>query len=328
MSSKAKLLRKPPSAANELEQLADWIELEALLSADGNSSVADLVKVLRRSGVVEGIESSEGEEGKDKGSEHSQQLANDAFAELSLREVASGGNYPFEIHASSLRIRKKALSSPYVFLLMLSQNGRLPGKPGQQPTVLFEEICARAAEGYLGGTANRARAIRFGAPKPTPNGSLARAIDWLCKEVGEGGGSKNAESLKGNNGDEHLDIVAWRDFHDQCSSKLIAFGQCATGLTNANSKLSELDATKFLKKWVRDPFLVDPIRLFFVPWRIPRSRRAVNAIDAGVLFDRCRIAACATSRAPKLPYAEWATKMLRAFAAGERRNKSAALRAA
>jgi hypothetical protein len=53
-----------------------------------------------------------------------------------------------------------------------------------------------------------------------------------------------------------------------------------------------MDGTKFVRKWFRDPLVVDPVRLFFVPRRIPRDDWEHAGIDGGILFDRCRIVAC------------------------------------
>jgi hypothetical protein len=93
-------------------------------------------------------------------------------------------------------------------------------------------------------------------------------------------------------GDEGLDIVAWRDFPDLNQGKLIAFGQCAGGGGNWEKKLTELDGRKFVQKWLRSMFVADPIRLFFLPRRVPRADWENAGIDGGILFDRCRIVAC------------------------------------
>jgi hypothetical protein len=95
-----------------------------------------------------------------------------------------------------------------------------------------------------------------------------------------------------HSGDEGLDIVAWRNFPDTKEGKLIVFGQCAGGASGWEDKLAEMDARAFMKKWLVSMLVVDPVRLFFVPRRIPRDDWEHTGIDAGILFDRCRIVAC------------------------------------
>jgi hypothetical protein len=53
-----------------------------------------------------------------------------------------------------------------------------------------------------------------------------------------------------------------------------------------------MDASAFGRKWLRTPLIVNPIRMFFVPRRISPAIWENAGIDGGILFDRCRIAAC------------------------------------
>jgi len=96
-------------------------------------------------------------------------------------------------------------------------------------------------------------------------------------------------------GDAGLDVVAWKHFPDRKSGKLIAFGQCAGGATAWEVKASELDGAKFAKKWLREGFAVDPIRMFFVPrWIDPENWRDTG-VEGGIVFDRGRITAFASN---------------------------------
>lgn len=89
--------------------------------------------------------------------------------------------------------------------------------------------------------------------------------------------------------DDGLDVVAWREFPDQRSSKLILFGQCATG-RGWRDKSHELQPQDWCKRNFAGPIAMDPIPAFFVP----RALSAKDANNAGInqiLLDRCRIAA-------------------------------------
>lgn len=281
---------KLPLASDSAETLADWLELEALRSADKSASLETLVQTLRRGGSVDAIEKDDDDDDTrtDRGSEKSQQVAADAFLELAGRANASAGQYPFEVEQGLIRVPDVAQTSPYVALLMMSVIAPTTGHNGT--AALFEHLCTHAAHTFLGGKANDAGALRFGAPRKKPHTKFRDAIDHLCVQLAEGDGCKVATET--HTGDNGLDIVAWRGFTDRKPGKLVAFGQCAGGTTDWDSKLNELDGTKFAKKWFRAPLAVDPLRLFFVPRRVPKDDWFNTAVDGGILFDRCRIAAC------------------------------------
>jgi hypothetical protein len=277
---------RPPAASDSTEIVADWIEFETLRSADRRLSLEDLVRVIRRGGSTDAVAGAQG----DAGSVASQRVAEDAFAEIENRVRACGaGAYPFEVSPGVLNLRPTHEHSSYVLLLLLSNRKPTSGHKGT--AVLFERLCQHAALGYLGGDVNGATAIRFGAPRVAPITKLNDAVDDLCRMIAEGGGCKNRKKAN-HTGDSELDIVAWRHFPDLKSGKLIAFGQCASGASDWQTKLAKLDGERFCKKWLRDMFVVAPLRLFFVPRRIPSDDWEHAGIDGGILFDRCRIVAC------------------------------------
>ena len=275
-----------PAASDPTEILADWVELEALGSANREFSLENLVRVIRRTGSVDAVAGAHG----DRGSEASQRVAEDAFAEIESRAEACGvDRYPFVIEPGLLRSKKQPEISPYILLLLLSFRKPTSGHGGT--SALFEAICAEAALGYLGGAENGAEVVRFGSPRLAPLTKLSAAIDHMCAVLGEGGGCRHPQQAR-HTGDDELDIVAWRKFPDLKQGKLIAFGQCASGVTDWQSKLSKLDGERFCKKWFRSMCVVNPVRMYFVPRRIPRNQWEHAGIDGGILFDRCRIIAC------------------------------------
>lgn len=283
-----------PSASDPTEYSADWVELDALCSPDKQSSVANFAKLIRRTGSTDAIEGPRG----DAGSELSQRIAEDTFAEIENRKRACGSNrYPFEVQKGLVRLKTDQANSPYIVLLIMSVMKPTTGHSGT--AALFEHLCTQATLGYLGGAANNATAIRFGSPRQVPRARLSQAIDELCKGLAEGDGCQRPEKAK-HLGDEDLDIVAWRHFPDSKAGKLILFGQCAGGATDWQKKLADMDARAFMKKWLRTMLVVEPIRLFFVPRRIPVADWNNAGIDGGILFDRCRIVACLDGVSAKL----------------------------
>lgn len=283
-----------PAASDPTEYFADWIEFEALRSPNGSVSLSDVTKLIRITGTTDTLAGPKG----DPGSVISQSVAEDAFAEIENRKVACGPrNYPFELKRGSIRTKPNPEVSPYILLLLMSAIKPTAGHSGT--AVLFERICTTATIGYLGGSKNTAFATRFGSPRRAPIAKLAQAIDHLCASLSEGGGCRRPDKAK-HLGDDGLDIVGWRGFPDEREGKLVAFGQCAAGGSGWERKLAELDAIAFMKKWFRTLVVVEPVRLFFIPRRLPKRDWEDAGIDGGILFDRCRIVSCLNEEATLL----------------------------
>lgn len=283
------VLLEAPSASDAVEVLADWIERRALYADDRNASIEDLVRVIRRSASTEGLLT---HAEHDRGSEDSQAVAQDAFAEIEDRKQASGGSagaYPFEVGRNYVELKGGFERTPYIFQLLLTYSGPMAGSRKRREIraeVIFEDICSEAAQSYFGGSALGGGALAMGFPRKTHK-NFIEAVEHLCVRMGEGAGCipKRAGARPA---DAKLDIVAWRHFLDRRAGKLIGFGQCAAG-KNWKEKLSELDEEAFRKKWLREQPAVNPVRMFFVPRRIGRLEWRELAIDGGILFDRCRI---------------------------------------
>lgn len=187
-------------------------------------------------------------------------------------------------------------------MALLSWFGEKVGPKGESGAKLFEEICARAIERYLGGDDRKrktggqdsVRAHVFGFPRRLLPKGFAAAVDKLCAEIGEGSGHRKHSRVP-NQKDGKLDIVAWRDFEDGRRGKLIAFGQCATGAKWREKYLELPPPAKWCGLWMRELPWVDPIRSFFVPHRIEYEAYWEEACSyGGILFDRCRIAQLTT----------------------------------
>lgn len=267
----------PPGAGRE--DRADWLELTAL-GRRGHGSMEDLLQAMRTSPWS-------GEAGhRALAAELS---AADAFAELHDRRRVCSHGYPFSLAGEVLEARRSAASAVYTFLLLLSVFGAAAGPAGGDGASLFEEVCAEAGMSYLGGRRAGARAIVFGAPRRGAPAGFRAAVDSLCEAIGEGGGCRLRPRLR-HQRDAKLDVVVWRPFPDGRAGQVIGFGQCATG-RGWSAKLQELQPRAFGALWLREPLAVEPLRLFFVPFRVDQARWEEASFSGGVLFDRCRIAA-------------------------------------
>lgn len=289
---KTSALSSPPASAPK-EELADWLELRALTDSDLSSSLQDLVREIRRNGSMDAFENS-----SDKGSADTERVAEDAFGELENRLRACGtAAYPFDVSRHSIVLRKDYDRSPYIFQLLLTKFGLVSAKGLPSPEKTFEEIATVAARRYFGPD-GEVLGFAFGFPRRYEAKNFQQALDHLCGQLGEGGGAKiPTEDPAGlalakrlaDQKDGKVDIVAWRPFPDRRVGKLIGFGQCATGATDWRGKLSELQPQTFEKLWLREGLSCIPVRMFFVPRRVEEHDWRDVSVQAGILFDRCRI---------------------------------------
>ena len=274
-----------PETPTDVIKLADWLEIYALISADGNSSRGDLERALRRASLFQSARNDE--------SNAIEEVLLQVFLELEERAASTGDAYPFEIAGGTLRVRGRAEAfAPYIFCLVLSYVKWSPKKGAiVDPWKLFEELSCRAAGHYMRGDVFWFAGRRSGEKPKSKRGKhstvFQQGIQGLCSALGEGQGFKEQPTL--NRQDDKVDLIAWRDFADKRASKLVMFGQCAGG-HNWTGKTAELQPERFWDQWMQDGKISPLIRSFYMPHRIPRAEWAFRARSAGILFDRCRIA--------------------------------------
>jgi len=304
-----------PDPTSPAEHHADFLELCAFRSSKRSISFQEFVRDLRMASATETLLDSEQWDDEGEGDERSEGLAEAAFAELDERRRCCGGRtdrYPFDIEGESLSLGPSPEESLYTFLALLSGFGKDAGPDGADGEKLFEEICAKVAEAYLGGPGERARSFVFGFPRRVKPPGFAQALDELCKELGEGNGHHTGRPKLPDQKDAKLDIVAWVEFADGRQGKLITFGQCATG-RNWGDKVSELPRPDdWCKHWMADSPAVAPIRSFFVPHRVEQEKWSHTCTFGGILYDRCRIASLAANLGADLKrqWTNWSSHVL------------------
>ena len=280
-----------PSPRAGEHELADFVEL--VTWRDGVMSAVELAKSLSR---LDEADYSEGVPEEDEMDARVETV----FAEIERREKACAGGYPFSVRDNGQTVwpqkeaseNNKHMIYRYMLLatrLNMNENRRHKGLDG---TRLFEELAAESARCYLG---ERSASVVFGTAA-VGDGFVSK-IDDLCGRIGEGDGFRDGSSGRSSQKDGKLDVVAWIPFSDGQSSKLIMFGQCKTG-THYKDHLTQLQPDAFCNKWFRSQPTVSPTRTFFVAEALPRSQWRDMAVDAGVLFDRCRIVDFSDSASP------------------------------
>lgn len=282
-----------PKDSDDPIRLADWLEIYALISADGNSSAGDLERALHRLGLDTSTDPNE--------------LCAEVFAELELRATAATRSYPFHIQGAVLSLRDQhERFAAYLFCLCLSYFG-WQQKKGRTifPRRMFEDLAALAAKNFL-----RGDSYRFAAPrKDVPQ--FRAALDRLCRRMGEGARCKLEDTRSAQ--DDNLDIVAWNDFPDRKPGKLLLFGQCATGEDWQGMKLTSLQPTEFCMYWLHEVPRSPLIRAYFIPHRVSSHDWHRSTTFGGIIFDRCRISywthSGKTLKVAK-PYLDWVTSVL------------------
>ena len=276
---------KPPSPRAKVNELADWIELICLKNE--STSKTELSKLLGR--LAENDNSEEDPE------DNPEKIPIDvhtgeAYTEIGRRQDACRGGYPF-----SWREQKTTLTlckdinntkqTIYIYLLLAT---RLNMKDKRlfsdiDATHLFEKLSEQVARNYFG---ERSESMLFSNRTDAP--SFEERVKQLCENLQEGAGFRNPDTASPTAQDGKLDIAVWKPFADGLSSKLIGFGQCKTG-TSYKGSISELRPVDFCKKWMISQPVLDPVRMFFIAESLSTATWNEMAVDAGLLFDRCRI---------------------------------------
>jgi hypothetical protein len=287
------LLKVPsPDADDRLVTLADWVEMKALLEPDGNASQEDLARAVSRAYSTS--------ETNSKG------LAADVFKELSdrlsscvpLQGMGRTWEYPFVLNDNanllSMRAPLTARSRAgivYLFLLAASRADMDVQRKldGLDAATLFEQLCADVLINFWGGRSELSGSLIFGTArkKASHNHKFQSNIEHLCVTLREGRGMKPSAKLPGA-GDGKLDIVVWRVFSDGRSGGLVGFGQCKTGI-HWKSHLTKLQPRSFCHKYLQQPLIIDPIRVYMVPHRVDEAQWNDHSTEGGLLLDRCRL---------------------------------------
>jgi hypothetical protein len=249
-----------PTPVSDAINLADWLEVRALIVDDGSASSADMRRALVSMGVT-------GEEdvATVRLVDAEEVMAAEAFAEIEDRIRACPDGYPFFVDGAQLK-RRGDLDRywAYNFCLLLAVQGANRGEAPVRSAELFEEVSEIAARKYISG-----QSVKFGFPRRVLPGGFMDALEKVCVQVGEGDKPKTRPG-SADVKDARLDIVAWRPFPDRRRAQLILFGQCAAG-GNWDDKLTDLQPRAFTDLYWMDPPAADIVKGFFTPFRVSHN---------------------------------------------------------
>ena len=271
-----------PSPKADVHEFADFVEL--VTWRDGRMSAVELTKYINR---LDETDYTDGVQEEDELGPRVEAV----FSELERRAEACVHGYPFSIGNGGQSAQfigddtGKAPHAIYAFLLLATRLNMNTDRvhDGIDGTAVFEELAAESARIYLG---TRSKSVVFGTA--VQGVGFEAKVNDLCARIGEGDGFSNRGGDGRGQKDGKLDVVAWTPFSDGLPGKLLVFGQCKTG-THYRDQLAQLQPDAFCNKWFLSQPALSPVRAFFVSEALPRSQWRNNAVDAGLLFDRCRI---------------------------------------
>lgn len=298
--------------------LADWLELQTILSARRVGSKGDLLSALD---IASDDRTQRYSEDTESGitldqsilEEPRNELLLSVFDELEFRAKCLGESYPFEVDSKRMLLRAAFKDKPwhygqvtYTFCLLTSAM-RLNVfadvkalKSEEKEIALHFQVCAcLAAGGYFGGPV-----CSFGFPRgnasaflPALKSAYGRFGHGDVKEVIEAG---HPQKVK----DSGIDVIAWRDHPDGLPGKLYSLGQCASGKDWIDKPVSP-KVGLFHGTWFSTAPALHCLPALFIPFLVHadvaeplndsydtarRRHLAYREREFGILFDRLRIA--------------------------------------
>lgn len=279
-----------PSPRAEIHELADFLEFQSWKNQHHTTSKREIQALLGR------LDENDGNEGCDDDDDRTADSLDEALTEISKRFEVCGASYPFILDGPGNVLRHDPANvSPgavfYKYLLLSTRLNMNSNKmhQGIDGTALLEEWGALVLRQYLGTT--RAKSFVFGTAEQGQ--TFREKVDYLHAQVREGGTFRNVDGadVPVTAKDAKLDVVAWLPFADGHPGLVTVFAQCKTG-TSWHDRVSELHPGSFIAKWMSGPFVVLPLRAFVVAEAVNRKRIRSLGLDAGILFDRCRLVDC------------------------------------
>jgi len=272
-----------PSPQADIHELADFAEL--LCWENGTVSAREIVAYLGR------VDDNDHNVGCNDDDDENANSLDDVMNEIDRRAKACETGYPFDLELEGTTLRYQAAKEDdhrsviYRYLLLSTRlNMKVNHVHGDlDATELLEELSAHVLKNYLG--ASKARSLVFGT---SIGGRFQTRVDEMCRNLCEGGGFRSLDEAPVKAKDDKLDAVAWVPFTDRMPGQLIIFGQCKTG-SNWGGLTDQLQPENFVKKWMKEPILVDPVRAFCVAEAADRSQWKGTTVSTGILFDRCRL---------------------------------------
>lgn len=272
------MVAAPPESGNS-NQLADWLELEALGTASGRAS---LVSVNQSLEIAEDLEPEE----LDHENLEAERRVEQVVAAVEERVKAMGDSYPFRIDHDGTSLAISTSLTPggysYLFCLIVSSaanGGPLSGGGGAEPDLvrargLFQVCATVAVAGLVTGPS-----YSVGWPRPDSSTFLAK-LAQVYSAFGDGKPfSVVPPGAPSQVKDDEIDVIAWRDTRGTRPPAGYYLGQAASG-ANWNTKSLKGSVDQFHATWFAQVPASNPSVGTIIPFVLPSDAdAAVGHVD-------------------------------------------------
>ena len=272
-----------PSEQATQAEIADYLEVQCLLSGDGFYSIVEAVE---DSGLVEDEDSVDSSE-VDVYNGYA-----DALLQIDIRNQYNGDRYPFEGGKKNIALKEgvsEYYKTIYTFLLLATRwkmdADRIVGNI--DGTLLFERLCKEVLLNYFG---PKSKGLVFGTGSEDKGGFKLKVENMLHSFSEKGYFFRSPDGDRHHQKDGKIDLVAFIPFNDSRKGHFIAFGQCKTA-TTWRDKLGQLNPNNFCRLYIQPPLSFIPICIYMVCEACEDEWEELSVKSSGILFDRTRIMA-------------------------------------
>lgn len=226
--------------------------------------------------------------------------------EVERRKRIMQNAYPFEVGRNSVTYRPSA-SGFYEFCLAAACSPSITQGEFVNFPRKFERAVSTLIQMFFG---DGSQAMHLGAPRDSGVGTtFKKGMATLHTQSGEWIW-RPEEGLPANptmNGDEGVDFVVWHPMLDSREGALFLLAQCACG-GDWLEKWNDLKLEK-LQKWFSPMTRVPPVRAFATPHHVVDGLLHEALREAGLVFDRARLALIAEKNAHHSAWTTWKTAL-------------------
>lgn len=272
-----------PSEMATQDEIADYLEVKCLLSADNSFSI---VEAAEDNGFVEDEDTVETLE-IDAYISYA-----DALLQIDERNrIITNSRYPFVGEQNSISLSdgcSEYFKTIYTFLLFATRwkmgaERIIQEKDG---TLLFERLCNSVLVNYFG---QHAKGMVFGTGEQSNEKGFEEKIKRMLDRFAEKGYLfRRPDGDRNHQKDGKVDLLAFIPFNDSRKGHFIAFGQCKTG-TSWREKLGQLNPRNFSDLFIQPPLVFPPVCIYMVSEACDDDWEQLARSSNGVLFDRMRI---------------------------------------
>lgn len=276
---------------SNLDLAADYLELNAILSKDGQSFSEYIVDALED--TAESNFTDVDEEIRVR-----EEIASEAVARMSSRKLVLRESYPFDIDDGGNVIfftgeQPDLGQTAYIVSLILSNLRSVsPLLVAHEMHPTEDEVrCLRQYFQYLATAAIAAEvggpAWSFGFPRPDRTGFRTK-LSQIWATLGDGSVHTNPSSPR-NPKDDQIDIFGWREQNDGLPGFLLVAAQVATGNNWKEKSIKSHVARAFPMRWFNPIPVTEMVAYHVIPFARPDDQFRDDVLVLGNVLHRLRV---------------------------------------